>query len=405
MIQFSRRLKFLWILMLASSMLACRLAIQGVQPSVPLLPISTATSFVTRTPSPAPTRTPTFTPVPSATPTLTSTPTPILLVGEGTPLPKGMHAITLENAGQVSALVEWSVPSVSDISWTPDGEIMAVASAARIDLVHLDTRQTLRSLYPTKEGIIDVEFSPGGLWLVVGSRQGDEKTGYASSLELWAGPNWKPLGLLYGVAAGLSAISFAPHSDIFAAAYTSPLIIGDNTIDFWNVSTWTINTSMQTGTVLNIAFSPDGVFLAISPDRYAVQVWDVTRHEFLYRIRTSFTGAINTMTFSPDGLVLATGHYDGMVRLWDIETGELLVEFGAGALVQSLAFSPDGQILASGGSFESSMVQLWSAGSGSLLRSLENSSGGITHLLFSPDSKYLVSASYDGTLRLWGIRP
>jgi len=157
--------------------------------------------------------------------------------------------------------------------------------------------------------------------------------------------------------------------------------------------------------VLNIAFSPDGAFMAISPDRYAVQVWDVINHVFLYRIRTSFTGAINVMAFSPDGLALATGHYDGMARLFDVQTGDLLLEFNTGAVVQSLAFSPDGQILASGGSFESSRVQLWSAGSGSLLRSLENSSAGITHLLFSPDSKYLVSASYDGTLRLWGIRP
>jgi len=391
--------------MIASSMLACRLAIQGVQPSVPLLPTPTATSFVTRTPSPTSTRTPTVTPAPTVTPTLTLTPTPIVWVDEGTPLPKGLAAITLDNAGQVSALAEWSGPSVADICWTTDGEILAVASAARIDLVQVDTRRTLRSLYPTREGIVDIEFSPGGLWLVAGSRQGDEKTGYASSLELWSGPNWKPLGLLYGAAAGLSAMTFTPDSNIFAAAYSSPLIIGDNTIDFWNVSTWTLNTSMQTGTVLNIAFSPDSVFMAISPDRYAVQVWDVTNHVFLYRIRTSFTGAINTMTFSPDSLVLATGHYDGMVRLFDVRTGDLLLEFNTGAVVQSLAFTPDGRILASGGNFEHSSILLWSAGSGSLLRTLENASAGITHLLFSPDSEYLVSASYDGTLRLWGLRP
>jgi WD40 repeat protein len=62
-------------------------------------------------------------------------------------------------------------------------------------------------------------------------------------------------------------------------------------------------------------------------------------------------------------------------------------------------------MLASGGSYENSLVQLWSSGSGKLLRKLESQSGGISSLTFSPYGQYLVSASYDGALRLWGIRP
>jgi WD40 repeat protein len=111
------------------------------------------------------------------------------------------------------------------------------------------------------------------------------------------------------------------------------------------------------------------------------------------------------MAFSPDGVTLATGHYDGMIRLWDITKGTVLLEFDSGSVVQSLAFSPDARMLASGGSFENSLVQLWSSGSGNLLRKLESQSGGISSLTFSPYGQYLVSASYDGALRLWGIRP
>jgi WD40 repeat protein len=36
---------------------------------------------------------------------------------------------------------------------------------------------------------------------------------------------------------------------------------------------------------------------------------------------------------------------------------------------------------------------------------LDGHTKGVTHVLFSPDSQYLVSASYDGLIRLWGIRP
>jgi WD40 repeat protein len=327
-----------------------------------------------------------------------------LLVEEGTQVPKNLPAIRMEEAWKVSALAEWHEPSVSDLEWTPDEALLAVSNSSSINLYDVETRRILRTLYPSKEGIVDFAFSPGGLWLVVGTRQGDEQKGYASSLELWSGPNWRPLGLLYGVTSGLNEMTFTPKGDYFAVVYANPQY-NSGVVDFWQTASWSLNTSMDAGAILNVAISADGIYLATSPNRYNIQIWDLERHEFIYRIPTSFTGAVNRLVFAPDSGVLASGHYDGMVRLWDLNTSELLLEFDTGAVVESLAFSPDGQILASGGSFEHSNIQLWSAGSGALLRVLENPSGGIHRLSFSPDSQYLVSASYNGTLRLWGIRP
>lgn len=393
------------IILLGLSTLACRLAIQGVNQPVPVIPTPTHTTFVTRTFTPTFTRTPTSTPVPTATPTETPTPTPVLFVDQGTALPEFLQSITLENADRVSALAEWKETSVSDMEWTPDGQLLAVANASVINLYDMRSRNLLRTLYPTKEGIIDIIFSPRGTWLLAGARQGDEKSGFSSSLDLWVGPNWKPLGLLYGVAAGLTSMSFLPDGQILAVAYASPFFYGKNSIDFWAATSWTINTSMDTGKLQEVAFSPDGRFFATSPDRFAIQVWDLTDKVFLYRIPTSFTGAVNRFAFSPDGSFLASGHYDGMVRIWDLEANELALEFDSGAMVQSLVYSPDGKLIVTGGSFENSRVQIWSSGSGTLLRSLENDSGGIQQIRFSPDQRYLVSGSYDGTIRLWGIRP
>jgi WD40 repeat protein len=397
-------IKGLLSLFVVFGLFACRLAIVGIEQPVPKLPTPTNTKFVTRTFTPTASSTPTSTLIPSVTPTLTSTPTPKFLVEPNTPIPEGLPAIRVENAAYVSALAEWSEPSVSDLAWTPDGLLLAVANESRINLYQIDTRSVLRTLYPTKDGIVAVNFSPGGTWLVSGSRQGDEKTGYASSLDLWVGPNWKPLGLLYGVVAGLSDMTFTPEGDFLAVVYSGPAY-NASYVDFWSTLTWNINTTMDAGNLLEVAISPDGAYLATSPDRYAIQVWDLKEHVYLYKLPTSFTGAVNTLLFSPDSGILATGHYDGMVRLWDVENGDLLLEFDTGAVVQSLAFSPDGLIIASGGSFENSDIQLWDVGSGVRLRLLENNSGGIGNLIFSPDSLYLVSASYDGVLRLWGIRP
>jgi WD40 repeat protein len=312
--------------------------------------------------------------------------------------------ITVETAGQVSGLAAWYEPSVADLAWTPDGRNLAVATTDLIHLYDVLSRQVLRALYPTSQGIVDIAFNPSGTWLIAGSRRGSEQEGFISGLELWLGPNWQPKGVLYGTERPLSSLAFSPDDQYLAVAYSGPPW-QQSSIDFWSPLTWVMLDQMDTGAALNVAISPDGRLMAVTPDRYAIRVYDRVDKKRLYNLHTSFTGAVNALAFSPDGFTLASGHYDGMVRLWDMRNGMLLLEFPSGAVVQSLAFSPDGRMIATGGSFQDSLVRLWSVGSGELLRALEGHTGGVTSLVFSPDRQYLVSASYDGSIYLWGMRP
>ena len=400
----SRSTTFLLLLCLT----ACSLIAPASAPTqvLPTEPSITFTSVATSTSTPNPTQTSTPLPTFTQTPTETFTPTPPLLALPGTPLPSNPSPITLESASQVSGLASWREPTVTDLAWTPDGYVLAVSNLRDINLYNVQTRQILRTLYPTYEGIVDIEYSPTNSWFVSGSRQGDDDTGYISQLELWMGPDWKPMGLLYGSAQALSDMTFSPDGKIFTAAYASSKY-SQNYIDFWNAIYWTTSVSdtLQIGTVLGIGISGDNSLLAATPDLYAITLWDIVEKEVLHTLYTSFTGAVNTIAFSPDGVTLASGHYDGVIRLWDIRTGELILTIETDEVIQSLAFSPDGTILASGGSFENHLVRLWSAGSGMLLRSLAGHDNGVDHVAFSPYGQYLASASYDGSIRLWGVRP
>jgi WD40 repeat protein len=308
------------------------------------------------------------------------------------------------NVQAVSGLAEWRVPAVTDMSFSPDGSILAVTDGAKIYLFDVFNREIVRTLHPEYSGIVDIEFSPEGDWLVSGSRQGSEESGYRSRLELWYGRDYKPLGLLYGNANSLSSMAFSPTGERLFTAYSSP-VYQENYIDFWDVSSWIQTGLLQTGTVLQIGISGDGTLLASTPGRYSIRVWSLEDSIWLPTIHTSFTGAVNKAAFSPTELKLASGHYDGIIAIWDMQTGELLHEMGTDGVIESLAFSQDGRLLASGNSFENGEISLWDAQTGSLLRELEGHKSGVSNLAFSPDGSLLISGSYDGTLRSWGIRP
>lgn len=387
------------------SLSACAFGPASPEPTLTAAePSPTLTATATLTPTPTPTDTPTPTPTATPTPTPTFTPTPPLLALPETPLPESLAVINMSNAAQVSGLAEWQEQTVTDFAWAPDSKTLAVATLGGISLYDIRLRKQVRALYPRGGGVISIAFSPDGGWLVSASQYGSEQTSYAGNIQLWKGPYWKPLGILFGEDRAVSEVSFSPDGKYLAIAFTS-IDYSTNDVQFRLANTWEISTTLKTGTALKIAFSPANDLLASVPDRYATKLWRVKDGELIDTIFTSFTDAVSSLAFSPGGSFLATGHYDGTIRLWDMRSFELLHTIATDGVVNSLAFSPDGNLLASGDSYQDNSVRLWAVDSGDLLRTLPGHTHGVEHLTFSPDGQILVSGSYDGTVRLWGIRP
>lgn len=352
------------------------------------------------------TRTPTFSP-PTWTPTLSPTPappTPTLFVLDGTDLPTQMPALGPANAGLASALARWSLEAITAMTWTPDGKSLVVSDGEKIYFFDLYSRKVNIVLNPEMTGIIALAISPDGAWLLAGSRQGSESPGYFSALELWRGPYWEPRGLLYGTGRGLSSLAFSPNGHHLATAYSSPYE-PNNRLEIWNTHSWVITQTMQTGVVLETVFSPDSRLLAYSPDRYSIKVWNMVKKGLALKIPTSFSGAVTRLAFSPDNRYLVAGHYDGILQMWDVQSGGLVWEVQTGAVVESLVVSPDGQLIATGGSFQDAQVRIWEALTGRILRAMAGHGKGVAGLLFSKDSQFIASGSYDGEIRLWGVRP
>lgn len=157
-------------------------------------------------------------------------------------------------------------------------------------------------------------------------------------------------------------------------------------------------------------FSPCGRYL-VGGGRSGreIMVWDINHRDILAQI--PFLNAAK-FAYSPSGRYVACGGDVGEadVLLWDIERRETYMRLPLpheSDWTHALAFSRCGKYLACGSGWnrETKQVplQLWEVATGKNLATFYGHTTDIQGLAFSPDSTLLASASFDGTILLWGV--
>ncbi|MGD9924594.1 MAG: toll/interleukin-1 receptor domain-containing protein [Pseudorhodoplanes sp.] len=212
-------------------------------------------------------------------------------------------------------------------------------------------------------------------------------------------------------------VAFSPDGTRLLTASGSVTGLKDNTARIWDVATGALlNVLSGHEGRLNVAeFSPDGSRIVTAAYDRTARIWDASTGAEV-AILKAHTESIRAAKFSPDGSRIVTASYDQTARIWDAKLGaELGVLSGHTDTLNAVAFSLDGLriVTASGaGGYynpnprqNDNTAQVWNASTGSQLAILRGHRDKVSVAQFSSDGTHILTASDDGTARVWTLAP
>ena len=257
----------------------------------------------------------------------------------------GSETVTLWNGETTASFGHETVVISAAVS--PDGRLLATGGWDKaITLWSLETEKPIRVLSGHTGEIHALAFSPDGRLLVSsGAYKWEYLEGEDGSTLCPGRPH-----------------AFRGDGDGSIRFYAADESKNDTTAKVWEVESGRdIATLGHQKMVTKITFSPDGSRVAAASGK-RVHIWCTKRWK---AITTHCTMEIESLAFSPDGMRLAIGgaRDEPIVQICNVDTGRHIAELsGHTSGVQSVAFSPDGSLLASGG-FDNA-IYLWDVNTG-----------------------------------------
>jgi len=327
-------------------------------------------------------------------------------------------------SGAAVAVLRGHTAQVNSAYFSPSGATILTASDDRtarlwaLDVVELKGHAS---------GLLTAGFSPDGRLVATGALDG--------ATRIWASDSGAEIRSLPGHAGPVSIVGFDRAG--------KRLVSGsfDMTARVWNLSGNASPATLPTNAgPLNFAtFSPDGELVATPGSLNKVWIWNASTGQQIAELPANDN--VYDAVFSSDGRYLVTVGQKGMAYLWGTSSWPKIAEFSK---VRYAGFSPDAKYLGtegeksampmcyslngarallgncaasniarwirphmygSGGALQLRLdrdgVHVLETGTGQSVLELRGDSGAINSAAFSPDGKRIVTASEDGTARIY----
>jgi WD40 repeat protein len=346
----------------------------------------------------------------------------------------GTHGVWLyddPNLSRPPHLLKVTNGAIRLMRFSPDGRYLVLALEDEVSrdfgirLWDLRLQKVARVLEGHTGPVTAMDFSADGHWLATGSAD--------LTVRLWDVDTGQQNHVLWSHVDSVMSVDFSPDASLLVSA-------GDSRMRLWDVQSGELLDTYNGDTeyerdprVVNALFTPDGstvlfYYLDLTWENVYLR-WRSVADAGAYRSNrgpgispfgsSGFvgTGPRYDIAFSPDGShMIPYTLYGSFLRMLDVNTGEEAKEWWLLSCVSSsgaVAFSPDGSTLATGVSRnmacglsllpETDTVLLWGMQPGEPYAVLRGHVAPVDRLVFSPDSRRLLSVSTDNTVRLWDV--
>ncbi len=305
---------------------------------------------------------------------------------------------------------------INSVSFSADGRWLVTTSAPQ---PHIDQPGTARvwdaatgepagAPLRHERGVVSASISPDGKRVATTSiravkPQPQQARWLVRVVQIWNRATGEPVAepMFYN-----HSPSFSPDGRRVVTAGEGP------TAQVWKASTGKpVGQPMRhDGNVLSASFSPDGDWIVTASEDKSARVWDAAtgkpatepmRHQ----------GSVVSAVFSPDSRRIVTASEDGTAQVWNALTGQPVGQptqpfakadrRSPSPPLTTASFSPDGQRVVTAS--KNGSARVWDAATGRPVGNLLRHHDGIVAASFHPHGRQVVTASRDGSARVWDV--
>jgi WD40 repeat protein len=279
-----------------------------------------------------------------------------------------------------------SLPSGGrEVRYSHDGRMLAAGGDDFSHLFWSGTGERLAELKPSYGKVSSISFSCDDRTLATTSN---------NVVHLWDVASGSLIRTLVGDSADLEGADFHP--------YIGHLLVASD--ECGRVYVWDVRDSTHTD--FNVAGNIGILCWVPGPQREkkriiigckdgGMEMWDI---DTLQRVQVfSSYGEIHMVVSSDDGSLVASFSHGGMLLVYSTHTGKVVYSYEDGGRIFSVVFSPTAPILAFASEFE---VFLWFYTTDYIVIFPDHTHF-VFSIAFSPNGRFIASASQDDTLRIW----